>query len=162
MDTSFNMFIETEVPENELIISRTDLKGVITHANETFAKISGYEVDELIGKPHNVVRHPDMPKSVFKDIWETLKKRQSWQGTIKNKRKDGGYYWVHANISGVYKDGKLVEYKSLRTPVSREVKIMKQNEYDKMRQEEEDSSRIVLHVTAEQLERLKQCCNWIL
>ena len=72
MDTSFDMFIETEVPENELIISRTSLSGVITYANETFAKISGYEVEELIGKPHNIVTHPDMPKSVFKEVCDTL------------------------------------------------------------------------------------------
>ena len=151
MDTSFDMFIETEVPENELIISRTDLGGRITHANETFAKISGYEVDELVGKPHNVVRHPDMPKSVFKELWDTLKSGKSWQGYIKNRRKDNGYYWVHADISGVYKDGALVEYKALRSPVDRETKIKMQNHYDALRKAEEKSSRVVLYLTDEQL-----------
>ena len=80
MDISYDMFIETEIPKDELIISRTDLKGIITYANETFAKISGYEVDELIGKPHNILRHPDMPKSVFKDLWDTIKTGKSWSG----------------------------------------------------------------------------------
>ena len=154
MDTSFDMFIETEVPENELIISRTNLSGVITYANETFAKISGYEVEELIGKPHNIVRHPDMPKSVFKEVWDTLALGKNWQGFVKNRRSDNGYYWVHADISGVYKDGKLVEYKSLRSPVDRETKIKMQNHYDALRKTEEKSSRVVLYLTDEQIEAI--------
>jgi aerotaxis receptor len=87
-----------------------------------FLFISGYEEDELIGKPHNILRHPDMPKSVFKELWETLKDGENWQGFVKNRRKDGGYYWVKAEISGVYKDDKLVEYKSLRSPIENETK----------------------------------------
>ncbi len=154
MDTTFDMFIETQVPEHELIISRTDLSGMVTYANETFAKISGYEVNELIGKPHNIVRHPDMPKSVFSDIWETLGRGESWQGYVKNKRKDNGYYWVHANVSGVYKNGELVEYKSLRSPIDRETKIKMQNTYDTLRKSEEQSSRVVLYVTEEQLDQI--------
>ncbi len=154
MDTSYDMFIETEVPEHKLIVSRTDLSGIIIYANETFAEISGYEIDELIGKPHNVVRHPDMPKSVFKDLWETLKRGENWQGIVKNRRKDNGYYWVHADISGVYKEGKLVEYKSLRAPIDNETKIKMQNHYDALRKSEEKSSRVVLYVTDEQLEMI--------
>ncbi|MDQ1325276.1 MAG: hypothetical protein QG564_400 [Campylobacterota bacterium] len=154
MDTSFDMFIETEVPENELIISRTNLSGVITYANETFARISGYDIDELVGKPHSVVRHPDMPKSVFKDLWDTLALGKNWQGVVKNRRSDNGYYWVHADISGVYKDGKLIEYKSLRSPVDRETKIKMQNHYDALRKTEEKNSRVVLYLTDEQLEAI--------
>jgi aerotaxis receptor len=156
MDSSFDMFIETEVPDHELIISRTDLKGNITYANETFALISGYSAEELIGKPHNIVRHPDMPKSVYKDLWETLKSGKNWQGFVKNKRKDNGYYWVHAEISGVYKDGKLVEYKSLRTPMERETKINMQIKYDKLREEEEDNFRIVLYIDKEKLDQISK------
>ena len=156
MDSSFDMFIETEVPDHELIISRTDLKGNITYVNETFALISGYSTDELIGKPHNIVRHPDMPKSVYKDLWETLKSGENWQGFVKNKRKDNGYYWVHAEISGVYKDGKLVEYKSLRTPMERETKINMQNKYDTLREEEEDNFRVVLYVNKEKLDQISK------
>jgi len=154
MDTTFDMFRETEVLEHVEIISRTDLSGVITYANETFARISGYEVDELIGKPHNIVRHPDMPKSVFADIWETLGRGESWQGYVKNKRKDNGYYWVRANVSGVYKNGELVEYKSLRSPIDRETRIKMQNTYDALRKSEEQSSRVVLYVTNEQLDQI--------
>jgi len=76
IDTSFDMFIETLVPHNELIISRTDLNGIITYVNETFAEISGYTPEELIGKPHNIVRHPDMPKSVYADLWKSLRERE--------------------------------------------------------------------------------------
>lgn len=156
MNTTFDMFLETEVPEHVEIISRTDLGGMITYANETFAKISGYEMDELLGKPHNIVRHPDMPKSVFVDIWETLGRGKSWQGYVKNKRKDNGYYWVHANISGVYKDGELVAYKSLRSPIDKETKIKMQNTYDTLRKSEEKSSRVVLYVTDEQLDKIEK------
>ncbi len=156
MDTTFDMFIETEVPEGVEIISRTDLSGIITYANETFADISGYYVDELIGKPHSIVRHPDMPKSVFKDLWENLEKGEVWQGYVKNRRKDNGYYWVHANISGVYKDGKLVGYKSVRSPIDRETKIKMQKEYDRLKEQEEQSYRVVLYVDNQELEKIKE------
>jgi aerotaxis receptor len=148
------MFIQTQVPEHELIISRTDLNGIITYVNETFALISGYEAFELVGKPHNIVRHPDMPKSVFKNLWETLEAGKNWQGFVKNHRKDGGYYWVNAEISGVYKDGKLIEYKSLRTPVERQTKIDMQNHYDKLKKSEENIQRVVLYVKDEELEKI--------
>ncbi len=156
MDKTFNMFWETEVPENELIISRTDLKGIITYVNETFAKISGYSPEELIGKPHNIIRHPDMPKSVFKELWETIKQGKIWRGYVKNLRKDRGYYWVYAEISGVYKDGQLVEYKSMRAPVSQEKKKQMQNLYDQMREEEGGAVRVVMYLEKEVYDRLEQ------
>jgi len=152
MDTSFDMFIETIVPHNELIISRTDLKGIITYVNETFAEISGYKPDELIGKPHSIVRHPDMPKSLYYDLWETIKSEKPWSGYVKNLRKDRGYYWVFAQISGVYKDGKLIEYKSIREPISRDKKIQMQREYDKMRKEQENSCRVVFYDTCDKFD----------
>ncbi len=135
-DYNDSMFlIETKVPEAEIIISRTDLKGIITYANHIFCEISGYDDHELIGKPHSIVRHPDMPKAVFKELWESLEKIGKWEGYVKNLRKDNGYYWVYASISGVYKDGKLVEYKSLRRPISFEEKVNAQIRYDKMKKE---------------------------
>lgn len=146
MDVTFDMFVETEVPEGEVIISRTDLSGKITYVNETFAKISGYSADELIGEPHNILRHPDMPKSVFKDLWEKISVGESWSGYVKNMRKDRGYYWVFAEISGVYKDGKLVEYKSIRSPVEREKRIQMQNYYDKLRKREQEAWRAVMYL----------------
>ena len=135
-DYNDSMFlIETKVPEAEIIISRTDLKGIITYANHIFCEISGYDDHELIGKPHSIVRHPDMPKAVFKELWESLEKTGKWEGYVKNLRKDNGYYWVYASISGVYKDGKLIEYKSLRRPISFEEKVNAQIHYDNMKKE---------------------------
>ena len=137
--------IETEVPEDELIISRTDLSGKITYTNETFCDISGYNEEELLGKSHNIVRHPDMPTAAFKDLWETIKAGKQWKGIVKNLRKDRGFYWVEAIISGVYKKGELVEYKSLRTPISYETKLKYQRLYDKMRAENSEKIRKVIY-----------------
>ena len=154
MDITFDMFIETEVPEDEVIISRTDLKGVITYVNETFAMISGYDPDELIGKPHNILRHPDMPRSAFKQMWETIQAGKTWEGYVKNMRKDRGYYWVYAVISGVYKNGELVEYKSIRSPVPREKRIEMQYVYDEMRLKEGDKVRAVSYPSCDLYEKL--------
>jgi len=118
--TQSEFLFETEVPHDEVIVSHTDLNGIITYVNDVFAQISGYEEDELIGKPHSIVRHPDMPKSVFKELWETIQSGKEWEGIVKNMRKDKGYYWVNAHISRIYKDGKLVGYKSIREPISDE------------------------------------------
>lgn len=137
--------IETIVPSEELIISRTDLSGVITYANDTFAQISGYSSEELIGKSHNIVRHPDMPKRVFENMWKRLKKDQRWEGVVKNLRKDGGFYWVHATVSGVYKDGKLIEYKSIRVPVTYSEKLDHQRVYDEMRIKDNDNIRTIIY-----------------
>ena len=137
--------VETQVPQDELIISRTDLKGIITYANDVFCDISGYSANELVGKPHNIVRHPDMPSSVFKDLWDTIQKKQKWSGIVKNMRSDGGFYWVKAIVSGVYKDGILVEYKSLRTPISYADKLEHQKLYDKIRQENGEKIRKIIY-----------------
>lgn len=126
--------IETEVPQGELIISRTNLKGEITYANEIFAQISGYSVEELIGKPHNIVRHPDMPKIAFKELWQAIKEFKKWKGYIKNLRKDGGFYWVYAEVSGVFYNGEIIEYKSVRTPITYEQKLEAQKLYDGIKQ----------------------------
>ncbi len=156
MQTGYEMFIETDVPDNELIVSRTDLKGKITYANETFARISGYEVEELLGKPHNIVRHPDMPHFVFKELWESLKRGEIWRGYVKNLRKDGGYYWVYAEVSGVYKDDQLIEYKSMRSPVANEMKQKMQKAYDTLKTQEEGVSRVVLYLNHKTLEKIQK------
>ena len=154
MQTTYQMFVETMVPSDELIVSRTDLNGKITYANETFAQISGYEIDELIGKPHNIVRHPDMPHSVFKTLWETLKRGEMWKGYVKNLRKDGGYYWVYAEVSGVYKEGVLVEYKSLRAPMDEATKIKMQRTYDETCETEEHKNRVVVYLHSDSVRKV--------
>jgi len=155
VDTSYKFFEETDVPEGELIISRTDFNGNITFANELFASISGYSVDELVGKPHSIVRHPDMPKSVFKDLWGTLKRGELWSGYVKNMRKDGGYYWVYAEVSAMQKDNQLVGYKSMRSPIDKETKKEYQDKYDNLRKEEEKSCRIVSNISIDNFEKLR-------
>jgi aerotaxis receptor len=137
--------VETEVPEDELIISRTDLSGKITYANETFCDISGFHEEDLIGKSHNIVRHPDMPSAAFADLWSTIKAGKQWIGIVKNMRKDKGFYWVEAIVSGVYKNGELVEYKSLRTPISYETKLKYQKLYDRMRVESNERIRTIIY-----------------
>jgi len=137
--------IETVVPEHELIISRTDLMGNITYANDTFCEISGYTEEELLGKPHNIVRHPDMPSSIFTDLWQTLKENKQFVGIIKNLRKDRGFYWIEAIISGVYKNGELIGYKSLRTPISYDDKLKYQKLYDKIREKNNEAKRSIVY-----------------
>ena len=144
--TESEFLIETTVPEDELIISRTDLKGVITYANEAFAEISGYDIDELVGKAHNIVRHPDMPSAVFEELWKTIQSKEQWTGIVKNLRKDRGFYWVKAIVSGVYKEGMLVEFKSLRTPIGYEEKLQHQRLYDQMRKDSGEKTRKVIYI----------------
>jgi aerotaxis receptor len=116
--------IETLVPENAFIYSQTDLKGIITEANEAFSELSGFSVEELIGQPHNLVRHPDMPKAAFADMWHSLKAGRPWQGVVKNRRKDGGFYWVLATVSPIRDEsGKVIGFQSLRSrPARNQVK----------------------------------------
>ena len=80
------------------LVSETDEKGNIIFANDDFCKVAGYHIDELIGQPHNIIRHKDMPKVAFKDLWETIAKGNIWTGYVKNATKSGGYYWVFATV----------------------------------------------------------------
>jgi aerotaxis receptor len=101
-----------------LIVSSTDLKGIITYANRKFCNISGYEKEELVGKNHNIVRHPDMPKAAFQEVWDTISEGKDWTGIVKNLRKDGRYYWVYSHISPVFRDGEIIGYTAARRPAS--------------------------------------------
>ena len=102
-----------------MIVSKTDTKGIITYVNKNFCEISGYSEKELLGKSHNIVRHPDMPKGLFKNMWDTIKRGELWRGFIKNRRKDGGYYWVDTGIMPIknYK-GEIVEYIAIRSDIT--------------------------------------------
>lgn len=110
---------EVPYPDGRLIVSRTDPAGVITHANEAFVEMSGYTRDELIGQPHSILRHPDMPAAAFKDLWDTLARGVTWQGYVKNLRKDGAYYWVYATAIPNVRGGQVVGYTSVRRKPSR-------------------------------------------
>jgi len=89
---------EYVLKNDDFLVSQTDEKGIILFANDTFCKVAGYTIDELVGKPHNIVRHSDMPKAAFKDLWETSKRDEIWSGYVKNSTKDGGFYWVYATV----------------------------------------------------------------
>ena len=119
------------------IISKTDLKGNIIFVNSAFCKLSGYSKQELVGQPHNIVRHPDMPKEIFKELWDTIEKNQKFRGFIKNLRKDGKYYWVEAFIEPIFDDyGKKIGYISARKPVSDDDKEKYSNIYKQMKEKE--------------------------
>lgn len=111
--------VETPYPDGKLIVSTTNPEGIITHVNRAFVEMSGYREDELIGAPHSILRHPDMPPAAFKDLWDTVERGEKWQGFVKNLRKDGGYYWVKATVIPNVRAGKVVGYTSVRRKPSR-------------------------------------------
>ena len=101
---------EYKFDSNVIMISETDTKGVITYVNSAFCNVSGYTKEDLIGKPHNIIRHPSMPKMLFERIWFQLKSSKPWSGSLKNLRKDGSYFWVHAEIVPVSDENKMTLY----------------------------------------------------
>ncbi len=121
-DNGFVSGREIPFPENAVIISSTDLGGKIIFYNQTFLDISGYSGEELMGTPHNILRHPDMPQAAFADLWRTVKAGQPWEGIVKNRTKSGDHYWVKANVTPTYEDGKHTGYLSIRSkPTQQEV-----------------------------------------
>lgn len=108
------MNIEVELQRNTVIVSETDAKGNIIFANEDFCKIAGYTLKEIIGKPHNIVRHQDMPKIAFEDLWNTIQSGKIWKGIVKNKTKSGDYYWVNATAYPSKKPNGELRYISIR------------------------------------------------
>lgn len=101
--------------DGQFIVSTTDVKGRITYVNPCFIEVSGFSQDELIGKAHNLVRHPDMPPAAFADLWLTLQAGLPWTGLVKNRRRNGDFYWVMANVTPVQEGGRTVGYMSVRT-----------------------------------------------
>ncbi|MCU7834838.1 MAG: PAS domain-containing protein [gamma proteobacterium symbiont of Taylorina sp.] len=106
--------IEKKLNSNDFIVSKTDNKGIITYCNQIFISMSGYSEQELIGKQHNIIRHPDMPRAVFFLLWQTLQLGKEFFGYVKNMRKDGGFYWVYANITPRLPVKKKLGYYSVR------------------------------------------------
>ncbi len=122
--------------EEGVTISETDLKGIITYSNRNFCEITGYDKSELVGDSHSKIRHPDMPKATFKDLWDTIQNGKSWTGTVKNLRKDGRYFWVYSYISPIFKDGKITGYSAARKQASVAEIEEAEDEYKKLFQEE--------------------------
>ena len=111
---------ETILNENSFLVSETDAKGKVIFANEEFCRIAEIKIEDLIGKNHNIVRHPDMPKVAFKDLWATVKQGKTWQGFVKNKTMSGGFYWVFATVYPFTNDKGEQCYLSCRRKPSRE------------------------------------------
>ena len=111
---------EKPFPRGRYVVSKTDLKGIITYASDTFVEVSGFSREELIGKNHNVVRHPDMPPQAFEDLWRTVEEGLPWRGIVKNRAKNGDHYWVDAFVVPVRKNDQTVGYLSVRSEPSRE------------------------------------------
>ena len=109
---------ETILDDYAFLVSQTDAKGHIIFANSDFCKVAEFSVDELIGKPHNVVRHPDMPKVAFQDLWDTVKSGKVWTGYVKNATKSGGFYWVYATVYPSIGDEGETNYLSCRRKAS--------------------------------------------
>lgn len=106
--------------DGRVIISQTDLNGVITFTNRKFCEVSGYTKDELVGSSHDIIRHTDMPKATFEKLWETISSGQIWNGLVKNLRKDGLYYWVDTEIMPIFNDdNQITGYIAARKPASR-------------------------------------------
>lgn len=117
--TVFTTDSEVQFPEGRLIVSRTDMKGIITHANDAFIEMSGWDRESLISAPHYILRHPDMPAIAFKGLWDTLAEGKKWHGYVKNLRKDGAFYWVYATAIPNIREGKVTGFTSVRRKPSR-------------------------------------------
>ena len=124
---------EVPFPDGRLIVSRTDQVGIITRANESFVAMSGWSMPELIGEPHYIMRHPDMPSAAFRDLWHTVGHGHTWHGYVKNLRKDGAYYWVYASIVPNVRHGHVVGYTSVRRKASRRAVAVAAAEYAALR-----------------------------
>ena len=111
---------EEPFPPGAILISKTNTKGIITYANDAFVAISGYTREELIGKSHNIVRHPDMPPQAFKWLWDTLKDERPWRGLVKNRCKSGDHYWVRATVAPIIENRNIIGYVSVRRAPTRE------------------------------------------
>jgi len=124
--------------EKGLIISSTNLDGIITYANRKFCEIAGYSKEELITHSHNMVRHPDMPRIVFKELWETISSGKEWTGVVKNLRKDGKFYWVYSHITPIITETVVTGYNAVRRPASEIEKEESIPLYTKMLKSEND------------------------
>ena len=123
-------------PAGKTLVSTTDLKGRITYCNPTFIEVSGYSREELLGQPHNLIRHPDVPEEAFRDLWRTIEAGQPWSGVVKNRRKTGDHYWVLANVTPLMEGDRPTGYMSVRTEAARDQIEAAEGLYAQMREEQ--------------------------
>ena len=127
--------VEYPFPRGQTLVSTTDLKGRILYCNPAFVEVSGYAREELLGQPHNMIRHPDMPEEAFRDMWETIARGLPWSALVKNRRKDGSYYWVMANVTPLMEGDAPAGYMSVRTEPARDAVLAAEQLYATMRAE---------------------------
>lgn len=133
---------EYPIDEHTLIVSKTDTKGKLTYFNEQFVKASGFEPGELMGQPHNIVRHPDMPVEAFADLWQTLKSGKPWAGAVKNRRKNGDFYWVLASATPIWESGAVTGYMSIRSRLAPDQRQQADEVYSLLRQNKAGKYRV--------------------
>ncbi|WP_374320350.1 methyl-accepting chemotaxis protein [Aquabacterium sp.] len=126
---------EYPFPEGEMLMSTTDLKGRILNCNPSFIRVSGYTREQLLGQPHNMIRHPDMPEEAFRDMWATIQAGHPWSGLVKNRRADGRYYWVQANVTPLLEGGQPIGFMSVRTQPDQQEVAQAVQLYARMREE---------------------------
>jgi aerotaxis receptor len=143
---------EFPFPSGETLVSTTDLKGRILYCNPAFIAVSGYAKEELLGQPHNLIRHPDMPEEAFRDMWDTIAAGQPWSAPVKNRRKDGRFYWVMANVTPLMQGDRPIGYMSVRTEPARDAVEAAEALYTTMRAEQ-DAGRVVHRLAAGQVMR---------
>ncbi len=133
---------EFPFPPGETLVSTTDLKGRITYCNPAFILVSGFQREELLGQPHNMIRHPDMPEEAFRDMWQTIEAGLPWSALVKNRRKDGTHYWVKANVTPLMEGDRPVGYMSVRTAPERADVEAAERIYREMRAEAQSGRRV--------------------
>ena len=134
--------VEYPVSDETLIVSRTDLKGKLTYFNEDFLAAAGFTSAELMGQPHNIVRHPDMPSEAFDNLWETLKAGKPWLGAVKNRRKNGDFYWVLATASPIRENDRVKGYTSIRTKLPADQRKLAEEVYAAIREKKSHGYRV--------------------
>ncbi|WIW45595.1 methyl-accepting chemotaxis protein [Bradyrhizobium sp. 62B] len=133
---------EYPITDEALIVSRTDTKGKLTYFNDQFVEASGFAEAELMGQPHNIIRHPDMPPAAFENLWATLQQGKPWSGAVKNRRKNGDFYWVLATASPIRENGQIVGYSSIRTKLPADQRAEAEQVYAKIRENKPHDYRL--------------------
>ena len=134
--------VEYPITDATLIVSRTDTKGRLTYFNDEFVDAAGFTPEELMGQPHNIIRHPDMPPEAFDNLWTTLKAGKPWAGAVKNRRKNGDFYWVLATASPIVENGQVTGYTSIRTKLPADQRAEAEQVYAALREKKKHNYTI--------------------
>jgi aerotaxis receptor len=140
--------LEYPITDATLIVSRTDAKGRLTYFNDEFVDAAGFTEAELMGQPHNIIRHPDMPSEAFENLWATLQAGKPWVGAVKNRRKNGDFYWVLATASPIRENGQITGYTSIRTKLPADQRAESERVYALLRAKKRTTTKSTLALSA--------------